>query len=179
MKSNNFMGYLKKRTRRIILMNAFRRFMLTLFMTTAAIYAVLAINYFFEMELPLYISRNVIFIIWLGIPAFVAFLTVLIHRGDIKRLIYTIQEHYPKLNDRLITAVEMSSQKKRGQMSGFSLALLQGLETEMTELLERFGFRRVSPVRSLLLPFFLFMLIGFFLFLHLKWQPDFFDVSFN
>ena len=84
-----------------------------------------------------------------------------------QRLTLSIERRYPRLRDRLLTALEFSGQEKQRSMGSVSQMLAQGLEKEMTSLLSRFTFTKVASFGKLVRPIGLIILVlGFSLLLH-------------
>lgn len=172
-----FEEQLKKRTRGIVAVNAARAALLTLGASAAVFYAYSAAVYFAPGFVPFRLSSDLFAVLAAAGPIFAAGVILFLHRLDTRRLILTIEESYPHLRERLVTAVEFSKKHSKLKGNPFSLALARSLEDEMMTLLNRFGFGRAASPAKLFVPAALVLAVTGSTLLHAALQPEFFKAG--
>ncbi len=177
MKQGTFEENLKKRTRGIVFMNAARGFLFALAAAGILFYGYSAALFLAPGFIPVRISPWVFAAAAVVLPAAGALWILAMHHHDTRRLILTLEESYPHLRERLVTAVEFSRKKSTLHDNPFSLALARSLEDEMTALMSRFGFGRASSPMKLILPAGVAAVLLFTGILHATLQPEFFRMQ--
>jgi len=166
---------LKNRTSRIVMFRSLQVLLYSLVLIAVLILALIAIAYFKPSWILFSLHWKVLLAAFVGVPLLLGGATFIYQVRDTDRLTVVIERRYPRLRDRLLTALEFSgpgaSQKPTDPISQM---FARGLEKEMTSLLSRFSFTRVTSFRQLTAPttllIFMILIAGL-----IYWaQPNFF-----
>ncbi len=172
---NDFKSNLKRKTQRIMWVSSLRGFLITMTLLCIAYYAYMA-RVFFVPQL-FYFSKFLQHSWWIVIivaPIVIALISGVTHFQDEDKLVMSIETQYPHLRDRLQTALEMSKTKSRESIDPFSAALARSLEHEMNQILNRFGFHRLTSFKNLIIPAAIFVALFTCGITHAMLQPHFF-----
>ncbi|HTL48804.1 MAG TPA: hypothetical protein VL688_12160 [Verrucomicrobiae bacterium] len=120
------------------------------------------------------VSPAAVFGLALGLPVFLALGTGLFARMNTRKLTLSLEHHYPRLRDRMLTLWEMTGGYANQAQHPFSRALVKSLESEMNTLLDRFGFGKAAALGKLIVPCVFACLFAFAMTVHAFVQPEFF-----
>lgn len=169
---------IRKKTRGVVLVVALKGYFLSLLAFCVSFYVYAAFVYFFPSFIRFHVDYLAVATTLIFAPLAVAVALLVRQEADTRRLAISLEESYPQLKDRLITAMEVS---KRGIVTAnpFSRALAKNLEFEMNEIMDRFGFRKAVSWRKVVVPGAILLLVVLAGSVHAMLQPRFFDVNYR
>ena len=170
---------IRKTTRGVVLAITSWAYLMTLAGLGMIVYLLFVFAFFFPNLLLFRLLPFVLSSIFIFLPALIALFVVYFERHDIRHLTLTLEQHYPKLGNRLLTMIELTENSAPSAANPFSQILVKGLEREMNELVDRFGFRRAVSWKKPLIPFALLFLLVLTGVAHATVQPSFFILGFQ
>jgi hypothetical protein len=178
MKHNLLCDKLRKKTLGIALVQAVKIFFIASVITTGTLYLLVTAAYFLPKGLGFVFPGWFFWTLGIALPALLSLATALFKYLDVGRRAVDIERAYPELQDKLITAFEVSG-KDLSPSNPLGRMFARSLEKEVMELMDRFGFGKALPFRRLVVPCGLFVFLVAAGVVHAKLKPEFFKVGYQ
>lgn len=153
-------------------------YLYTILIFGAAIYNLLLLTYYLPRYIPMIIPAPMLALFLLITPLAISLRISYSKYRDTRNLTAQLEEKYPHLRERLSTLVEISDRAHQTQ-DPFSQSLMLRLQSDMSQLIDRFHFQRAMPVRNIVIPLVLIVLFLGVGGLHAAVCHDFFNVGFS
>jgi hypothetical protein len=176
---NTFEDKLRRKTRRIVLMQGAYGFLMAALSVGLLFYAFFILAYFAPQILPFSIPSKLLISLLVLVPVTAGIIAAYCERRDTIKMTLKLEKQYPHLQDRLLTLVELSQNKQKVEQNAFSRVLAKSLEADMMDLMDRFNFNGAAHIKKLAVPVFILI---FFLTagtVHALVQNDFFVTGFK
>ena len=132
-----------------MILHAVQGYLLSLLVFGVAFYALLFLAYYLPQFIRTVIPTRAWVSILLTLPLVIASAVSYFKHRDTRKLILDLEERYPHLRERLLTLAELSERPQSISQDPFSQSLVLRLQTDMSQLVERFHFH--AQVRESLL----------------------------